>query len=368
MGNGRLWQERGKGLRITIKDIAARAGVSKTTVSFALNDPSRISEETRKRVMGVVAEFGFVPDSVARALATKRLGALGLLLPQSIPEALANPYLCELLRGIGQVCEERGLALTMLPPIRGQIEEAARRAAVDALLTIGIGPGTEVSKILQRRNLPFVTIDGSDSDSITNIGIDDETAATTLMAHILAIGHRHIAVLQLKPEAYLTPDETYSAVSIKRLSGFRKALRGEGLELGEPSCPVVPAEGSIEGGRIAAERLFAGDIDLPTAIVAMSDIIALGAIEACRIHGLLVPRDISIAGFDDIPQASRALPSLTTIRQPGFEKGAVAAALALDLLGGGSVTNCILPVELIKRDSTARPRATGSLRSSILGH
>jgi DNA-binding LacI/PurR family transcriptional regulator len=342
---------------VTIKDIAARAGVSKTTVSFALNEPSRISAETRSRVLAVIAELGYEPDSVARALATKRLGALGLLLPQPLPEALANPYLCELMRGIGKVCEDRGLVLTMLPPILGRAEEAARRAAVDALLTIGIGPGTEVMDILARRHLPFVTIDGADKGPASNVGIDDEAAAEILMDHILELGHRRIGILQLSPERYSRDDGTYSPVSQRRLSGFRRAFERSALELGGPESPAIVAEGSYEGGGEAVERLLGECRHAPTAIVAMADIVALGAIATLAQMGYAVPGDISVAGFDDIPLSSRMRPSLTTVRQPGFEKGYAAALLVLELLDGGSPASRVLPTELLRRDSTAVPPA-----------
>jgi len=342
-------------LRVTIKDIAAKAGVSKTTVSFALNDPSRISEETRKRVLAVVNELGYEPDSVARALATKRLGALGLLLPQPLPEALANPYLCELMRGIGQVCEERGLALTLLPPIKGKAEEAARRAVVDALLTIGIGPSNEVMDVLRRRHLPFATIDGADSGPIMNIGIDDEGAAFALMSHLLELGHRRIGVLQLTPEAYSTPDELYSPTSLRRLSGFRRALAGAGIELGGPEAPIMIAEGSFEGGSRAAEALMTRKGPALTALVTMADIVALGAYDALQRLGFSIPADVSVAGFDDIPLSSRVSPTLTTVRQPGYEKGAAAAALLLEILEGAQVGHCVLSAVLVKRESTSRP-------------
>lgn len=350
------YQRGQKHLRITIKDIAERAGVSKTTVSFALNNPSRISTETYERIMAIVAELGYVPDPVARNLATKRLGALGLLLPQPLPEALANPYLCELLRGIGEVCEERGLALTMLPPIKGKIEEAARRAAVDALLTIGVGPGTAVADILERRRLPFVTIDGSESDSTLNVGIDDEAAAYALMEHLLGLGHRRIAVLELMSESYPSPEECFSPVRDRRLAGFRRALGAFELELGSEAVPVLRAEGSLEGGARATEALFSASARLPTAIVAMADVVALGVYEAAARLGLSIPGELSVAGFDDIPFAALASPPLTTIRQPGYQKGATAAGLALALLEEGRAAHCILPAELIRRGSTAAPK------------
>ena len=344
-------------MRVTIKDIAARAGVSKTTVSFALNDPKRISEGTRKRVLEAVAELGYEPDSVARALATKRLGAIGLLLPQALPEALENPYLCELMRGIGEVCEDHGVALSMLPPIRGMVEEAARRAAVDAILAIGLGPDTEVSKILFRRHLPFVTIDGAATDFVPNVGIDDEGAAEILMSHILGLGHRRIGVLRLRAEAW-TPqgDSDYSPVSHRRMAGFAGALARHGIELGGRDAPYIVAVESYEGGAEAAKRLLAEAEKPLTAIVAMADIVALGACDALRAKGYSLPLDMSVAGFDDIPLAGRASPSLTTIRQPGLEKGASAARIAFELLEGGKPEGRSLDIALVERESTAVPR------------
>ncbi len=346
-------------MRVTIKDIAKRAGVSKTTVSFALNDPERISAETRDRVLAIVAEMGYVPDPVARALTTGRHGAIGLLLPQPIHEALANPYLCEIVRGIGETCEERGLALTMLPPVRGALIEAARRAAVDALLTIGVGPGTEVAELLRKRHLPFVAIDGLAADNMVNVGIDDEAAAYELMRHILDLGHERIAILALMPEVCAAPASCFSRVCELRLAGFSRAFAERGRALDAPEIRVVPVEGSLEGGRRATLAcLESGDrAAMPTAIVAMADAAALGAYAACRSLGISVPADMSIAGFDDIPQASLLDPPLTTIRQPGSEKGAKAAALALALLAGDAVSHLVLRAELVVRGSTAAPRS-----------
>lgn len=342
-------------MRVTIKDIAERAGVSKTTVSFAFNDPSRISAETYKRIMDIVAELGYVPDPVARTLTTKRLGAIGLLLPQPIQEALANPYLCEVIRGIGEVCEQRELALTMLPPVKGRIVEAARRAAVDALLTIGVGPGTEVTEVLERRHLPFVTIDGAESEHTVNVGVDDESASYALMRHILDLGHRRIAILALRPEFYNPPDECFSVVIDSRLAGFGRALAESGLGFDSEGIRVVPAEGSIEGGAGAALELLTKTAEAPTAIVAMADAAALGVYEACKVLSLSIPRDLSVTGFDDIPLAAIAEPPLTTVHQPGREKGSTAASLALRLLDGEEASHRVLDAALIVRGSTARP-------------
>jgi DNA-binding LacI/PurR family transcriptional regulator len=347
-------------MRPTIKDIAERAGVSKTTVSFALNDPTRISEETYKRVMAVVNELDYIPSPVARTLTTKRLGALGLLLPQPITEAMRNPYLLEIVRGIGELCEEREFSLTMLPPVKGRVIEAARRAFVDGLITIGVGPDHEVVELLNKRRIPFVTIDGVDTDATVNVGVDDESAAYELMRHLLDLGHRHIAVISLMPETIQLRTGRFSLVRDRRLAGFRRALEEAGLELGSPDIPVTTAQSSVEGGEEAALRILAGRSS-PTAIAAMADAIALGVYSACRREGLEIPRDISVAGFDDIPDAVRVRPTLTTVRQPGREKGSAAAELVVNLLDGAASEDRRslhrrMPTTLMVRESTAAPR------------
>jgi alanine racemase len=350
-------------MRPTIKDIAERAGVSKTTVSFALNDPGRISKETYKRVMDIVTELDYVPNPVARTLTTKRLGALGLLLPQPITEALRNPYVVEIIRGIGELCAERELSLTMLPPMRGRVIEAARRAFVDGLITIGVGPDHEVVELLNKRHIPFVTIDGVDTEATVNVGIDDEAAAYSLMRHVLGLGHRRIAVLTLMPDTIKLPEERYSLVRDRRIAGFERALAEGGLSLASPGILVVSAESSIEGGDKAVSAILArSGIIVPTAIVAMADAVALGAYEACRRSALSIPDDMSIAGFDDIPMAASAMPPLTTLRQPGREKGVAAAALVDLLLDGGDALrrdalHRRLETTLVIRASTAAPRA-----------
>jgi Transcriptional regulators len=351
-------------MRPTIKDIAERAGVSKTTVSFALNDPGRISDETYKRVMAVVAELDYVPNPVARTLTTKRLGALGLLLPQPITEALRNPYVVEIVRGIGELCDERELSLTMLPPIKGRVLEAARRAFVDGLMTIGVGPDHEVVDLLNKRHIPFVTIDGAETEATVNVGIDDELAAYGLMRHILGLGHRDIAILELMPDTIKLPAERFSLVRDRRIAGFSRALAEVGLSLGSEGIRIVPAESSVEGGeRAAAPLLVGGATRRPSAVVAMSDAVALGVYEACRAAGLSIPGDISVAGFDDIPDAARASPPLTTVRQPSREKGAAAASQVALLLEGRAAQHCCLPTELVLRGSTSSPGSRGSTAS-----
>lgn len=342
-------------IQATIKDIAARAGVSKTTVSFALNNPKRISKETYEKIMAIVEELGYVPSPVARTLTTKRLGALGLLLPQPISEVMNNPHLCEVISGIGEECDRHEISLTMLPPVRGKIIEAARRAFVDAIITIGVGPEHEVIEFLSQRNVPFITIDGAETEASLNIGIDDESAARDLMRYILSLGPTRIAVLCLKPDAKNHTELSPSIVLEKRLAGFAKALEEQGLSLGSDRVKLVEAEGSIEGGRVAGRALLASE-ERPDAIVAMADIVALGVYTAASEYGIAIPDQLSVAGFDDIALSRYMKPALTTVHQPAKEKGRAAAALVLELLNGGAPERRDFSYTLQIRGST-RPRA-----------
>jgi alanine racemase len=340
--------------KITIKDIAARAGVSKTSVSFALNNPSRISKKTYENIMSIVNEFGYVPDPVARTLTTKRLGALGLLLPQPISEAMDNPHLCEVISGLGEECERNEISLTMLPPVRGTIIEAARRAFVDALVTIGVGPDHEVIDMLRHRHIPFVTIDGEETGTTMNVGISDENAAYVLMKYILGLGHRRIAILSVKPNSILSVENDKSIVLEKRLSGFSRAFGEVGLSLQNDRIWIIPAEGSRKGGLEAGKSVLSLD-NLPTAIVAMADIIALGVYDAAKQLGIEIPGRLSVTGFDDIYESGFASPPLTTIHQPAREKGVQAAVLAIGMLNGSPVHHCRFDFELVVRDSCASP-------------
>ncbi len=342
-------------MRATIKDIAARAGVSKTTVSFALNNPKRISKDTYEKIIAIVEELGYFPNPVARTLTTKRLGALGLLLPQPISEVMNNPHLCEVISGIGEECDKHEISLTMLPPVRGKIIEAARRAFVDAIVTIGVGPEHEVIEFLNRHRVPFVTIDSEESGVAVNIGIQHEQAAYDLMRYILSLGHDRIAILCLKPDAKNRTERPRSVVLEKRLEGFSKALREGGLSLDSERVRVLEAEGSIEGGRSAGRLLFEAP-DRPDVVVAMADIVALGVYSAAAEHGIGIPDQLSVAGFDDIALSRYAQPPLTTVHQPAREKGQKAASLAIAILDGGQPEHCNFSYSLQIRGSTKHSR------------
>lgn len=342
-------------MRITINDIARISGFSKTSVSFAFNDPDRISKETREKILGIASELGYVPDPVARNLSRRKIGTIGLLLPQAISRALLNPYLAQVLLGIGEVCHTEEYSLTLVPPLRGDMDAGVRTAAVDGFITLGLQPEMKVVQLIRARHVPFVTIDGRQDDEIPSVNTNDRQAADVCMNHILELGHRRICIVSLE-EPRDIGDQPISGVCEWRAAGYADALARHGLQT-SPDIQNRRAEASQESGRQAVASIFDGDSkQWPTALVCMSDISAIGAMLALRERGIAVPQQVSVIGFDDIPESAIINPGLTTASQPGQEKGASAATMLFEILQKKpSVTHINFPANLVIRQSTAAP-------------
>lgn len=334
--------------RAKIKDIARVSGYSKTTVSFAFNDPSRIGRDTRDKILRIADELGYIPDPVARNLSLRRHGTIGLLLPEVISFAFSNPYLSQIVQGIGEVCERDSYSLTLIPPIRESQMEGIRHAAVDGLITIGLESGMEAVEFIRRRHLPFVAVDGLVGGGFPVVGIDDYGAARAVMQHVLDLGHRRIAVIAFGSKPQLS---TGSHVRIQRMAGYRDALEAADSQL--PDRVIYRnATSSLESGRAAAASILDDD-ETPTAIVAMSDILALGVMQEIGAHGIRVPEDVSVVGFDDIPEATLVSPALTTVSQPGFDKGRLAADILMKLIGSHeSPGHIVLDSHVVARPSS----------------
>ncbi len=340
--------------RITINKIAEKSGVSKTAVSFAFNNPSRISKATREKILRIADEFGYIPDPVARTLTTRRVGSIGFLIPQSIPVAFKNPFLSQVLQGMGSVCQKEGFSLTIVPPLKGCILKGIRSAAVDGFVTFGLETHMKIVELIRQRNVPLVVVDGKPSESIPSINTDDRGGAKKIMEYVLSLGHRKITILSLKA-ASRVDQENFSRVRDLRLKGYEDALESFGLRIGSRMIRVINCECSMAGGSKAAEKIFSLK-KYPTAVVAMSDIIALGVFSYCKENSIAVPEDISLAGFDNIPEASLVSPGLTTVSQSAFEKGLKAGRILIDLLHGKETDQCVeFDTDIIIRDSIAEP-------------
>lgn len=334
----------------TIADIALRAGVSKASVSYAFNDPSRLAEGTVERILAVAEELGYSPNPVARSMSIGRTGTIGVLVPQPLPEVLKNPFFSEFLEGVAEAAGKADLPIMLVPPIRGSMQHAINGAAVDGFLTLGLEAFRPTVHMLERRGRPYVMVDGDPTEGVACVNVDDEGGAYAAMRHILELGHRDIGILGIR-----SPQRgqwrKYVGTLKRRMAGYGRALAQVGLDMESARVRLSECDVSEEGGRIAFNRLWKRH---PTALVAMGDLIAIGALEAARQAGLVLPDDLSIVGFDDIPEARWVRPALTTVRQPAREKGRVAAELLIGLLERTAAPHHVmLETRLVERQSVA---------------
>jgi DNA-binding LacI/PurR family transcriptional regulator len=337
-------------VRVTIADVAEAAGVSKTAVSFAFNNPERIGQATLERVLRVAHELGYTPHPAARTLSMRRSGTIGVLIPQRLSTVFANPFVSELIQGLGELCEEHDLTLLLVPPLDGSLEGAIRQASVDGFISLGLGPHDRALDVLDAMGIPTVLVDSEDSTGVPVVNVDDRGGAAAAAAHLLEKGHRDLAVIVLPPTR---GQVMHTPTAARRLEGYMAAIE----KAGAPAPHTITAGTSIASGARAFESLPKGK-RRPTAVLAMSDMAAIGMIGAAQAAGLRVPEDMSVVGFDDIPAAAWTNPPLTTVRQPIVEKGRLAARLLIQRMKGKAVDSPKpLMTELVVRRSTAPPGA-----------
>ena len=335
--------------RVTIADVAERAGVSKTAVSFAFNNPDRLNTTTATRILDIANELGYRPDPVARMLTQRRTGSIGILTPQDLSVIFTNPFFGAFSAGIASVSEERGYGLHFISPLHGSLSRAIHRATVDGVVAIGLTDDHPEIDEIRRAGLPMVLVDSATTGSVASVDVDDEGGARLAAAHVLELGHRTIAVLAIDgPRA--AGSGSHGVVQ-RRMRGYTETLASAGLDLPETAIAVGPA--SIDGGSKAFDRLWDAGLR-PTAILAMSDAMAIGAIQAIHQKGRSVPGDISVVGFDDVELAASTDPPLTTVHQPVRGKGEAAVRLLLSVMEGGQseAVHRRLETRLVIRSST----------------
>lgn len=341
-------------MTVTLRDVAQKANVSVSTVSRVLNNKSTsipISQATRQRVLQAVQETGYRPNIAARHLVNqKSLNLIGIILPSTVPDILSHPFYMTLVRGVTHLCQQSAYAVTIHFIDTDQVAEVDK--SYQHLLEIPnsgyILSTTHINDQLLPRFMadyvPFVHIGRLASDNPVQsyyVDVDNYRGGCLAVEHLLSKGHQKIATIAATEPLH---------AGAERLRGYKETICQAGL----PSHPewIVCSEFREAGGYLAMEQLLNRE-DRPTAVFAASDSIALGAIKAIQDHGLKIPTDVAVIGFDDTPDALRAKPALTTIRQPIFDLGETAAKLLLDTLKGKSnVASVILQPELIVRDST----------------
>jgi DNA-binding LacI/PurR family transcriptional regulator len=346
---------RDDGRRVRLRDVAERARVSVGSASQAFGRPELVSEELRKRVLAAAEELGYPgPDPAARRLRTGRAGAVGLIFAERLGYQFTDPAAPAFLRGVAQGMQEAPTGLLLIPDSRRRTEAArtVTEAAVDGFIIYSAPRNDPRVEAALARRLPVVTVDQPRGAQTPFVGINDRAAARSAAELLRELGHERVAVLSfvtaLGPGGSLELD-----LSAERLEGYKEGL-GEAwdAELVRTVRPNAP-----EPAREATGELLRA-AEPPTAILAMSDILAIGALEAAAEHGVPVPEELSVVGFDDSPVALHAMPPLTTVAQPHEEKGRLAAQWLTEEVERGirpedGRRRAILPTELVVRESTA---------------
>ena len=331
---------------VTIYEVAREAGVSTATVSRVINDRRHVREATRQRVEEAMARLGYVANRQARGLAGGRSKVIGLLVYE-----LGSSYFNQVIRGIDAATAEIGYDL-MLYTTHARSESEAQHAAelasgnVDGLIFVLAVEIENYVDRLRRQGVPFVLLDHDrDVPGSTFVTAANRRGARDAIDYLIGLGHRRIGFVTGTPG---------TSPARERMAGYRDALR----EAEIPFDPALVVKGDFleQRGTEATQELLALD-PRPTAIFTSADTAAFGAIKAARAAGLKVPRDVSIVGFDDIPESSLVMPQLTTVRQPLQEMGATAVRLLRRLMDEPDTTprRTELLTELVIRDSAGPP-------------
>jgi DNA-binding LacI/PurR family transcriptional regulator len=340
--------------RATSADVAARAGVSRTTVSFVLNDRpgANISSATRERVFAAATELGYHAHASARTLAGGKSHTLGLVLRQSAEQVAADQLLAETLRGLVTAARAATYRVLVEPlmPGDGVFIDLLRSRRADGLVISGPRVDDPGLSDLTSDGFPIVLQGSLAGVDIPSVDVDNMTAARGAVEYLLGRGHRRIACITNAPLEYTAARE--------RLDGYRAAIEANGIGYNE-SLVVQAAFDAASGSRAMTELLARTSFD---AVFVASDVVALGAIAALRRAGLRVPTDVSIVGFDDIALAAFFDPPLTTVHVPAYDLGLAAGRALLDRIGGRPVpSRTLLPTELVVRSSTADRRVPSAV-------
>jgi LacI family transcriptional regulator len=332
---------------ITIADVAAQAGVSKTTVSRVLNGKGDVDEATAARVRRVIDELGYVPSARAVGLARGRTRIVGMLVP-----SLTWPWMGEVLQGVVDVVETEGYGLLLFTCNRGdesmrQFASQVSAKSFDGLLVIEPEGTLDYIAGLHSRGLPVVLIDDrAHRPLFPSVATTNRNGGHAAGEHLLELDRRRPLVIT---------GEYRFGCTRERLDGFAEAYVDAGLPL-DPAL-VVEGDFTFDCGRLAVKRTIEAGLSFD-GIFAHNDLSAAGAIQALREAGRNVPEDVAVVGFDDLPLAATTQPPLTSVRQPLRQMGEAAARMLLAHFDGAALPQSptVIPTSLTTRGSTIGPR------------
>ena len=342
---------------VGIVEVAARAQVSPATVSRALRGSPGVSAPTRARVQAAAAELGYAPSASAAALARGRTSVIGVLAPW-----VSRWFFATVIDGAQQVVADAGYDLLLSPMVHSASSAAVGAdirtlsKKVDGILGLNVPRDALLDDLPGRQRIPVVTV-GCTMPSLSGVQIDDHQVGAIATRHLLELGHRRIAFLGPDPD-----DHFGFRVAEERHDGYLQALAEAGIEP-DPTL-AIPTGFLVASGEVAFERLWdavgQSAAAMPTAVVAVSDEVAMGVIHGARRRGLTVPGDLSVIGVDN--HELGYLFDLTTVGQPAREQGALAAKMLIeDIMGCSDASPRVVRFEpeLMVRGTTAPPRGAG---------
>lgn len=342
---------------VKLADVAKAAGVSQGTASNVFSRPEVVREEVREHVKAVASQLGYMgPDLKGRLLRGGKVNAIGVAAVEPLSYFFDDPWARTLMEGISEACDANGAGISLVSAINDErLTWNIQSALVDGFVLLCVEGGERLVDLTRQRQLPFVALAlGVDDKTIPVIGIDNYAAAKVAGRHIGELGHRR-AVIIATPfadghQGLVDPSEIKGAAystSRDRTNGYLDGLAEFGVD--RASVPVFGTQNEEKTVVAALDALFSGPVR-PTALFAMSDVIGLIALEWLQARGIRVPQDVSIIGFDGVPEAALSEPGLTTMAQPIIQLGrqAVEAILGQEPPSGRQT----LPVDLVVRGST----------------
>ncbi len=330
--------------KLTIADIAKMANVSKATVSYVINNKEGVSPDVRNKIKQIIKESNYKPNTMARALAGKRTNSVGLIIPD-----ISDMFYANIIRGVEKASGKFGYFLNLFtthadPEKEHEVFDFFTSSMADGVIVMTYFVGKEVTRKLKQRKIPFVFLDFPYDDNIYSVSVDNFEGGYKATSYLISLGHRKIAFIH-GPEA--------ARDSKARYHGYLKGLKEHNITYDHDL--VLKGDFLRQGGYKTAKSLIKNN-KVPTALFAANDQMAIGAMTAFKKEGYEIPDDISIIGFDNTEASSFSKPTLTTIMQPIYEMGSLAAKTLISLINGKTPEKkrYLLKTRLIERQSCSQ--------------